>query len=138
MEITIPGPPIAKKRPRFARIGKGVRTYSDQQTEEGKFLLLAQQQVTEQMEGPLKVSCCFYMPRPKGHYGTGRNAGKLKASAPRWHTNKPDIDNYIKFLLDCLNGLAWKDDAQIVFLDAIKCYAETPKTVIEVSLYAGG
>jgi Holliday junction resolvase RusA-like endonuclease len=31
--ITIPGKPIAKKRPRFARRGKFVTTYNDQQTE---------------------------------------------------------------------------------------------------------
>jgi hypothetical protein len=36
--IEIPGKPIAKKRPRFARIGKFVQTYSDQKTEEGRFL----------------------------------------------------------------------------------------------------
>ena len=134
MKITIPGKPIAKKRPRFARHGKFVRTYNDQETEEGRFLLEAKQQVNQApIEGPLSVSCRFFMPRPKSHYGTGRNAGKLKASAPDHHTIKPDIDNLKKFVLDCLNGVAWKDDCQVVKASQVKWYSENPRTEIEIS-----
>ena len=31
-----------------------------------------------------------------------------------------DIDNYVKTILDGLNGVAWKDDSQVVKLTAIK------------------
>lgn len=134
MKIIIPGPPIAKKRPRFARIGKGVRTYSDQETEEGKFVLFARQQITQRFDGPLVMVCKFVMPRPKGHYGTGKNSGKLRPSAPVCHTTKPDTDNLIKFVWDCLNGEAWKDDTQIVGIEAKKFYADDgePRTEIEI------
>jgi phage terminase large subunit GpA-like protein len=37
INITIPGPPIAKKRPKFARRGKFVTTYNPQDSEEGRW-----------------------------------------------------------------------------------------------------
>ena len=136
MPIIIPGIPIAKKRPRFARRGKFVTTYSDQQTEEGRFYLEAKQQICcKALNGtPVHIKLTFEMPRPKSHYGTGRNAGKLKPSAPEEHTSKPDLDNLIKFVFDCLNGLAWVDDTQVIGMSAEKIYAldGEPKTIIGI------
>lgn len=31
-----------------------------------------------------------------------------------------DIDNYIKLIMDALNGVAWDDDRQVVWLYAVK------------------
>lgn len=31
-----------------------------------------------------------------------------------------DIDNYVKTILDGLNGVAWKDDSQVVKVTAVK------------------
>jgi crossover junction endodeoxyribonuclease RusA len=134
IRITVEGAPIAKKRPRFVRRGKYVATYNPQETEEGRFLLLAMGQIPGALKGPLKVECEFFMPRPGGHYGTGRNAGVLKASAPAYHTGKPDADNLAKFCLDVLNGAAWKDDSQIVEMAATKKFADDgcPRTVIKI------
>ena len=134
MRIIVEGNPVAKKRPRFARRGKFVDTYSYQETEEGRFLLLAKGQIDRQRTGPLRVDCKFYLPRPKGHFGSGRNAGALKASAPRHHVNKPDADNLAKFCLDVLNGLAWADDAQIVALTGIKAYADDGPARTEIEI----
>ena len=74
MEIKITGKPIAKKRPRFARRGKFVTTYSDQQVEESRVLYEIQKQLRnfELITAPINVSVMFYVPRPKGHYGTGK------------------------------------------------------------------
>ena len=133
MKITIPGKPISKARPRFARRGKFVVTYNSQETEEGRWLWEAKGQIDQCFEGPLWVSCHFYMVRPKGHYGTGKNAGKLKASAPQYHTVKRyDTDNLLKWVLDCLNGMAWKDDCQVVELYGIKQYSVNPRTEIKI------
>ncbi len=131
MKLIIPGKPVAKKRPRFARIGKFVKTYSDQETEEGRFLFEVQKQLNghKPIEGPVQVMLRFYLPRPKNHFGSGRNAYRLKPSAPPRHTKKPDIDNCIKFVLDCLNGVAWRDDSQIIKSIAVKEYGE-PRTEI--------
>ena len=135
ISIVIPGKPIAKHRPRFARRGKHVVTYSDQQEDEVKFISLAQLSVDEPMSGPLKAQIEFYMPRPKSHYGTGKNSGILKPNAPGYHTVKPDTDNLIKFVLDCLNGIAFHDDALIFSLYANKYYAQLgrERTVIAIA-----
>jgi len=67
LELTIPGKPIAKKRPRFFRRGKFVGTYNEQQTEEGRWQLMAQSQIKETVPTgtPIALVCMFYMPIPK-------------------------------------------------------------------------
>ncbi len=135
MKIVIPGRPIAKKRPRFYRRGNHVGVYSDQQTEEGRWIVLANAQIQSRItEVAIRLDMTFVLPRPKGHYGTGRNAGKLKASAPRHPKGRSDLDNYVKFCMDCITGMGkvWKDDSQVVSLTAVKRYGEQPRTEIEV------
>ena len=125
LTLTIPGVPIAQRRPRFARRGKFVVTYSDQATEAGKFLLEARRQAHGVfLEGPLSLEVICVFPRPKSHFGTGKNADKLKASAPEDHTKKPDCTNLCKFVEDCLNDEVYKDDSQICVVRIRKVYAE--------------
>jgi Holliday junction resolvase RusA-like endonuclease len=73
--------------------------------------------------GPVWVSLTFYMARPAGHFGTGKNAGKLKQSAPRWPTVKPDIDKLVRCTLDALTGVLFSDDSCVVSLYVGKAYA---------------
>ena len=40
--------------------------------------------------------------------------------------NSSDIDNYIKAILDALNGVYFKDDKQVVEVFASKKYSNTP------------
>ena len=51
---------------------------------------MPKQRVHRPMPGPLLVKVTFYMKRPRGHYGTGRNAGILNPSAPAYCTKRPD------------------------------------------------
>ena len=133
MKIVIPGTPIAKHRPRFARRGKFVTTYSDQETEEGKALLMAKEQITNKFEGPIRVDMMFLFHRPRSHLGTGRNAELLKESAPDACTNSKDLDNLVKFYLDILNDIAFNDDRQVVKILARKEWVSTtPQTVINI------
>ena len=133
MKITIPGKPIAKKRPRFVRRGKFVGTYNDQETEEGRWILEAKPQVTEKMEGPLSLRCEFVMPIPSGTSKT-KLAEIEKRVVP--HIKKPDLDNLVKFVKDCLNELAWRDDSQISHLCAMKLYGKDPMTQITIKPWA--
>jgi len=68
----------------------------------------------ELLDGPLLVQMLFFFPRPKGHFGTGRNAGVLKATAPKQHTTKPDVLKLARATEDALTGVVYRDDAQIV------------------------
>ena len=132
-QIIILGSPIAKKRPRFARRGKFTAIINDQKTEEGRFLFEAQKQWRKSpLVGPLAIDLLFVMPRPKAHYGTGKNAKILKPKAPTFHAGKKrfDIDNCVKFTLDCLNELVYEDDGQVAVISAMKRYGKRPRTEI--------
>lgn len=64
--------------------------------------------------GPLALELTFLFPRPKGHYGSGKNDGKLKASAPLLHWQKPDRDNLDKAVMDSLTTVGmFHDDSQV-------------------------
>ena len=133
MKIEIPGKPIAKKRPRFARIGKFVKTYSDQKTEEGRFQIMAMEQVkktlSEPLQGPINLFCSYRMPIPKSWH---KKRFQEARDGRRMHTSKPDLDNLIKFSKDCLNSIAWNDDSQIVMVSAEKFYSDNPATVLYI------
>lgn len=77
---------------------------------------------------PVVLEMTFYRPRNKGHYGTGRNAGVLKDSAPTHPPVKPDVDKLTRAILDALKNVAWHDDGQVVGAPAWKEYG-TPARV---------
>lgn len=73
--------------------------------------------------GPVVVRVDFYLDRPKGHFGTGRNAAALKGTAPAYPSGKPDIDKLLRSTLDGLGEAGiWGDDAQVVSVLATKLY----------------
>jgi Holliday junction resolvase RusA-like endonuclease len=88
----------------------------------------AEQYKGNPIEGPVELNVSFVLPRSKSHYGTGRNATKLKDSAPRHHIKTPDLDKLLRGLLDPLTvkcgGNVLIDDSQIVELKAVKRYAD--------------
>jgi Holliday junction resolvase RusA-like endonuclease len=81
---------------------------------------------------PLSVEATFMVQRPRGHFGTGRNAGKLKASAPTHPTGKPDATKLWRSTEDALTGILWADDAQIVRQSIGKAYSDRPGVQIAV------
>jgi len=80
----------------------------------------------------LKVSLTFFVPRPKGHFGSGKNANVLKASAPEFPTTKPDVLKLARAVEDGLTGIAYRDDSQIVVEHIRKCYGEPSRVEIEI------
>ncbi len=82
--------------------------------------------------GALSVSFDFVMPRPKGHYRTGKMAHWLKESAPMGHTGKPDVTKLIRSTEDALKGIAWEDDSQLVEQRASKLYTSAvPQAILD-------
>jgi len=86
--------------------------------------------------GPVRVDLIFFMPRPKSHFGTGRNAGTLKPGAPFFHTVKPDIDKLERAVLDALTmGGAYTDDARVAMVTKSKVYAHpTASPGVQISI----
>ena len=90
---------------------------------------------------PVCVDITFFFARPKGHYGTGKNADKLKPSAPEHCTSSAhgDIDKLCRSTLDGLavrsGGNVLKDDSQVVGLTCRKRYAsaeESPGALVSL------
>ncbi len=76
------------------------------------------------LDGPLVAAMVFWFPRPKGHYGTGRNAGVLKESAPPAPAGMPDLSKLTRSTEDALTSAGvWADDARVVrYIDLSKRY----------------
>ena len=76
------------------------------------------------LAGPLEVVVDFYIARPGYHYGTGRNAGVLKPTAPAYVDKKPDADKLLRSTLDGLKEAGvYRDDAQVAVVTGRKHYA---------------
>lgn len=110
--MTFPITPVAKGRPRFTRQG---HAYTPKKTEmfEKALRLEARSEMAERglsiFKNALTIDLIFCLPKPKS----------AKRERP---TTRPDLDNYIKGVLDALNGITWEDDSQIVELTACKQY----------------
>jgi hypothetical protein len=74
------------------------------------------------LTGALELRATFVFPRPKSHFGTGRNAGKLKPSAPALVTTRPDLDKLVRAIGDALTGVVFSDDAHLAVVHAEKHY----------------
>ncbi len=72
---------------------------------------------------PLVVVIVFRMARPSGHWGKGKNAGKISSKAAAAPMSKPDIDKLVRATLDALTGLVFDDDSRISQLSAVKEWA---------------
>lgn len=132
ISVTIPGEMRGKGRPRFARQGKFVRTYSDEKTANAETWIRAS--VIEQcgalcFETPLIVTVRIWCAVPAS-WSRRKRADALAGAV--FPTGKPDLDNCAKLIFDALNGVLWRDYKQIVAMHVTKAYAEKPSTRLEV------
>lgn len=72
-------------------------------------------------DGNLIVRMAFCFQPPKS-YAKKRRELLVLEGRPMPH--KPDIDNLVKAVLDACNGIAYRDDAAVVEIDAKKRYGE--------------
>ena len=130
IKFEIPGEPVAKGRPRFARAGKFVRTYTPKQTLNFEQLVgwCARETGADKLVGPVEASVKFYFRLPKSKHRK-RNP---RQAEPK--TTKPDLDNLIKAILDGLNKIAFNDDASVWKFNCIEKWhcaqGEAPRTEI--------
>jgi Holliday junction resolvase RusA-like endonuclease len=102
--------PVAKARPRFTRQGRAYTSADTLKFERSLRVLLASIRTETYQSGALIVGLGFWVVPPK----------KPRQSHP---SVRPDLDNFVKAVLDAANGILWKDDGQIVELYAFKRYA---------------
>jgi len=88
----------------------------------------------EPITGPVQVQARLIFPRPKSHYGTGRNAAQVRPSAPQLHIQYPDLDKCLRLLFDALTVAGvWVDDKQACDVRGAKRWGTTGLT--ELTLY---
>ena len=130
IEITIKGSPKAQKRHRHTKAGF---TYDPSKSDKNDFLTLIHAKAPKQpLKGDISLKVTFGMPFVKKHYRTGKYSGELKPNPPLAYTNKPDIDNMLKFVMDAGNNVIWYDDSQIFKVEMEKVYSLSPRTEIIV------
>lgn len=86
----------------------------------------------ELLNGPLVVEMTFFKPRPRAHFGTGRNSMLLRHSAPVHPATRPDVLKLARGTEDALTGIVWRDDAQIVEEHLAKRYGSPARCEIVV------
>ena len=114
LTFTVPGRPVPKGRPRFAR----GHAYTPKKTRDAEAKVKALALVARQ-EGPRKPF--------SGHIGV---------SLVFWVApgRRVDIDNLIKTVFDSCNGVLWDDDSQVSALTACRVYGSPERTDVTVQM----
>jgi len=78
-----------------------------------------------ELDSAVAIGMVFVVARPK----------TVKRSLP---SVKPDLDKYVRAVMDALTGVAYADDAQVVSLYAEKVYGAKPGVFISIRSAEGG
>ena len=116
--FTVPGVPVGKGRARFVRATGRAYTPAKTVSYEGQIAQYAAIAMVgrEPLLGPVRLFIEATFPKPASW-------SKKRAAETLWHTGKPDFDNLAKNVGDGLNGIAWRDDAQVCSAQVIKRYS---------------
>lgn len=138
MKFVVPGEPCGKGRPRVVRVGGISRTYTPEKTAqyEAKVQWMFREQCHEFIaDGPvgMRINAFFSVPK-----SASRRKRELMLVGMIRPTKAPDVDNLAKCIGDACNGVAYRDDAQIVRLLVDKRYAEQPRVEVEIWSIQGG
>lgn len=123
VNFMVEGTPVPKGRPRFARRGKFVSTYSPKTTVDYETKVAEAAQLamgsSEPLETPVGAYIYITLPIPAS-YSKKRIQACL--SGDERPTKKSDIDNFCKAIFDGMNGIVFLDDSQVVSLHSTKVY----------------
>jgi Holliday junction resolvase RusA-like endonuclease len=133
ISFVIPGQPVAKGRPKFARRGAHVVAYTPEKT--ASYENLVKMAATACMCGrepsgkPIALSVSINLQIP-ANWSKKRRA--LAEAGTIYATKKPDADNVLKGIEDGCNGIVWRDDAQVVRVMLEKRYSAMPSALVRV------
>lgn len=137
LTIHLAGPPRGKGRPRASGRNGFVRMFTDKKTQnfEAAVRLAAQQAQGSAplLAGGVSMAIVAVFPVPASWSKKKQRAALAGEVLP---TVKPDSDNLSK-CKDALNGVAWKDDAQVCVEMVWKVYGLKPGTTFLVKPFAG-
>ncbi len=131
IRLIIPGQPerITEQQHRFggySRNGKAI-IYRDtrlQRARDEMLQSLMSHRPDQPLAGPIQLVVIWY-------FGT-KDKKKVRT---QWKTTRPDTDNMIKGLKDCLTECGyWEDDSQIVYETLVKCWSSPDEARIEIGI----
>lgn len=129
----VPGTPVGKGRPKFARRGNFVSTYTPEKT--ASYENLVKVKAEEAMQGipaflgPVSVEIALFV-TPPASWSQKKQREALAGTV--FPTSKPDVDNVLKGIMDACNEIVFKDDRQAVDVKVIKRYADTARAFVKV------
>lgn len=130
IRFEIPGKPVAKARPRLGKYGN---TYTPEKTSNYESLVRYTFKKNfpghKPYLGIVEASITAIFEVPKSY--SKKKTKELLGSHDNY-TNKPDLDNIAKIILDSLNKVAFKDDSQVTILHLNKEYGEQAKVIVEL------
>ena len=135
VEFVVVGEPCAKGRPRFVTINGHARTYTPKETVSYENLIKMEYRMKYGLQRfgdtqPLLMCVKAYYSIPKSTSKKNRQLMLDKKIRP---TKKPDWDNIGKIVADSLNGVAYRDDSQVVDAFVRKFYSEQPRVEITIT-----
>ena len=113
--------PISQKRHRNTQD----HYYNPQEKEKEKLKIVVNSKIQLKEHllcGPISLDIKFFIQLPKSN-ASRRN--KIDQ-----HTQRPDIDNLLKFILDVMSGLVYADDAYIYKILCSKHFSDFPRTEV--------
>lgn len=125
ISFTVPGEPKGKGRPRISKYG--VHTPKDTVMYENLVKMVCP--YSDMLEGELVAEIIAFYTIPNS---TSKKKREQMLKCQIRPTKKPDIDNVIKAILDSLNGIAYKDDSQVVKVTAMKLYGDIPRVEVMI------
>lgn len=131
--FTVPGQPKGKQRPKVTMQGNFAHAYTPKETTNYENYVKVMFQICKDkafLDGAIRAEIIAYFPIPKS---TSKKSRELMLSGDIKYTKKIDCDNLAKIVLDSLNGIAYKDDAQVYELSVKKLYSEEPKVVVTLT-----
>lgn len=137
-QFKIDGRAVPKARPRLTRSGYAYTPKTTREYEEKVKKAFLRQCGSGMFpeSAPLAIFVEFGYVPPKSWSDRKKKKAKDKLIYP---TTRPDVDNLIKSIEDALNGVAYKDDSQIIALTARKVYAPKNETKVMIwSLFDDG
>lgn len=132
VEFMVIGAPKGKERPRAAKIRDRTIIYTPKKTRdyEREIARAYQMECSSMFSGAVAIEIYAYYEIPKS---ASRKRVLDMVSDRERPTKKPDGDNIAKAVCDALNGIAYKDDSQVVDLTVRKYYSKFPHVQVFIS-----
>lgn len=125
-KIIIDSEPLPQPRPRVTKWG----VFDPIREKKLWWKSIIAQQFTEMLECPVQIEFIFYLKIPKSFSKKKRQQiidGNIQ------HISKPDIDNLIIGMLNCMTDVVYKDDNQVYKLISEKKYSNNPRCEIFIN-----